>query len=267
MRHVMSCAPPSTPTQRLDRLEREARWWRVLALMSAALLGVLLLLGAAPPGAPVQDEIRARIVTLVDAAGHTRAAWFVGHDGEVNLSFFDRGPSPGQTGLSRVHLWLGAAGAGLSLSDKAKGPQAALSVVTGTPTVTLRGDDGRPRVLLALTPEHGGSLNFYDKTGPNVGAFTENTITLHAADSASRIALSRTSRGALLDLAGDGKSRVTLGMLNLAPALEFHDGDGRRRAMLAVSTDGQPVFGLTDQNGTPRVGMTVLPSGRPQIMP
>jgi hypothetical protein len=125
MRDAISYAPPSTPTQRLDRLEREARWWRVLGLMSAALLGVLLLLGAAPPGAPVQDEIRARIVTLVDAAGHTRAA----------------------------------------------------------------------------------------------------------------------------------------------PALEFHDSDGRKRAMLAVSTDGQPVFGLTDQNGTPRVGMTVLPSGRPQIMP
>jgi hypothetical protein len=37
--------------------------------------------------------------------------------------------------------------------------------------------------------------------------------------------------------------------------------------MLAVSTDGQPVFGLTDQNGTPRAGMTVLPGGKAQIMP
>ena len=60
---------------------------------------------------------------------------------------------------------------------------------------------------------------------------------------------------------------MTLGTLNVAPALELHDSDGPKRAMLAVSTDGQPVFGLTDQNGTPRVGMTVLPSGRVQIMP
>ena len=263
----MSYPTLNTLTQRLDGLEREVRRWRVLGLMSGATLGVLLLLGAAPPGAPVQDEVRAKIVTLVDAAGHTRAAWFVGPDGEVNLSFFDKGPSAGQTGLSRVHLWLGAGGAGISFFDKTKGSQAVVSVVTGTPNVTFRGDDGKPRVLLALTPDRGGSLNFYDKTGPNVGAFTENTITLHAADSTSGIALSRTSRGALLDLSGDGKSRVTLGTLNVAPALELHDSDGRKRAMLAVSTDGQPVFGLTDQNGTPRVGMTVLPSGRVQIMP
>jgi hypothetical protein len=222
---------------------------------------------AALPGAPLQDQIRAKTITLVDAAGYTRAAWFVGADGEVNLSFFDKGSSTGQTGLSRVHLWLGVAGSGISFFDKTKGAQAILSVVTGTPNVTFRGDDGRPRVLLALTPEQGGSLNFYDKTGPNVGAFTENTITLHAADSTSRIALSQTSRGALLDLTGDRKSRATLGTLNVAPALELHDGDGQKRAMLAVSTDGQPLFGLTDQNGTPRAGMTVLPSGRAQIMP
>jgi hypothetical protein len=215
----------------------------------------------------VQDQIRAKTITLVDAAGYTRAAWFVGPDGEVNLSFFDKGSSTRQTGLSRVHLWLGAGGSGISFFDRTKGAQAILSVVTGTPNVTFRGDDGTPRVLLALTPEQGGSLNFYDKTGPNVGAFTENTITLRAADSTSRIALSRTSRGAILDLTGDGKSRATLGTLNVAPALELHDGDGRRRAMLAVSTDGQPVFGLTDQNGTPRAGMTVLPSGKAQIMP
>ena len=256
-----------TPTQRLDRLEREVRRWRGLGLVSAGMLGVLLLLGAVSPGAPVPDQIRARTIMLVDAAGFTRAAWFVGPDGEVGLSFFDKGPSTGQTGLSRVHLWLRGDGTGISFFDKTKGPQAVFGVMTGTPNVTLRGDDGKPRVLLALTPEQGGSLNFYDKTGPNVGAFTENTITLHNADSRSRIALTRTSRGAILDLAGDGKSRATLGTLDVAPALELHDGDGRRRAMLAVSTDGQPVLGLTDQQGTPRAGMTVLPSGRAEIMP
>jgi hypothetical protein len=255
-----------TLTERLDRLEREGRWCKALGLTSAGALGVLLLLGAAPPGAPVQDAIRAKSVTLVDTAGYTRAAWFVGADGEVNFSFFDKGRSPQQAGLSRIRLWLGVSGAGISVSDKTKGSEAVLSVVTGTPNVTFRGDDGKPRVLLVLTPEHGGSLNFYDKNGPNVGAFTEDTITLHGDDK-TRIALSRTSRGVLLDLTGAGKSRVTLGTLDDAPSLELHDSGGRRRAMLAVSTDGQPVFGLTDQNGTPRAGMTVLPSGRAQVMP
>ena len=256
-----------TLTQRLDRLEREVRRWRGLGRISVAMLGVLLVLGAASPGAPIQDEIRAKSVTLVDAAGYTRAAWFVGTDGDVNLSFFDKGSLPEQTGLSRVRLWLGVSGAGISVSDKTKGSEAVLSVVTGTPNVTFRGNDGKPRVLLVLTPEHGGSLNFYDKNGPNVGAFTENTITLHGDDNKTGIALSRTSRGALLDLTGAGKSRVTLSTFDDAPGLVLHDSGGRRRAMLAVSADGQPVFGLTDQAGTPRAGMTVLPSGSAQIMP
>ena len=105
----MADATQNTLTQRLDRLELEVRRWKRFGLVSVAMLGALLLLGAALPGAPVQDQIRARTITLVDAAGYTRAAWFVGPDGEVNLSFFDKGSSIGQTGLSRVHLWLGGA--------------------------------------------------------------------------------------------------------------------------------------------------------------
>ena len=263
----MSESTTDTLIRRLDRLEREARWWRALGLISAAALGVVLWLGAAPPGASVDDEIRAKTITLVDAAGYTRAAWFVGSDGEVNLTFFDKGPSTRQAGLSRVHLWLGANGSGVSFFDKTRASQASLSVVSGTPNVTFRGDDGKPRVLLALTAEQGGSLNFYDKTGPNVGAFTERTISLHGPDSKNEISLSRTARGALLDLTGNGKSRVALGTLDDSPALELHDSVGRRRAVLAVTADGQPVFGLADQSGAPRAGMTVLPNGKAQVMP
>lgn len=254
-------------TQRLDRLERENRWWRSLGLTGAAALALLLWLGAATPGAPGRDEIQARTVTLVDAAGYTRAAWFVGPDGEVNFSFFDKGQAPTQTGPSRVHLWLGASGAGLSFSDKARGTQAVLSLVAGTPNVTFRGDDGKPRVLLALRPEQGGSLDFYDKTGPNVSALTETAVSFNSLDGKSRIAVGRTGGATFLDLTRDGKSRVSLGTLNDAPALELHDSTGRRRALLAISADGQPVLGLADQNGIPRAGMTVLPNGKAQLMP
>ncbi len=263
----MSESTTDTLIRRLDRLEREARWWRALALISAAVLGVVLWLGAASLGAPGEEEIRAKTITLVDAAGYTRAAWFVGPDGEVSLTFFDKGPSTRQAGLSRLHLWLGANGAGVSFFDKARASQASVGVVSGTPNVTFRGDEGRPRVLLALTPEQGASLNFYDKAGPNVGAFTERTITLHGPDGKPEIALSRTSKGALLDVTGGGKSRVVLGALDDSPALELHDSGGRRRAVLAVSADGQPVFGLADQNGAPRAGMTVLPNGKAQVLP
>jgi len=263
----MSEATLDTLTQRLDRLECEGRWWKAVGLTSAAALGTLILLGAALPGVPVHGELRAKMVTLVDAAGYTRAGWFVGRDGDVNFSFFDKGHSIGQTGLSRVHLWLRDSGAGLAVYDKAGGSQAVLSVAAGTPTVTFRGDDGKPRVLLALTPGQGASLNFYDKTGPNVAAFTENAIALNNPDSKNGIVLGRTPNGTFLDLTRDGTSRVTLHSLNEAPALELNDSAGRRRAMLAVNADGRPVLGLSDQNGTPRAGMTVLPNGRGQLMP
>jgi len=254
-------------TQRLDRLEWENRCWKLLGFVGAAACGLLLWLGAAPPGVPARDEIQARMVTLVDAAGYTRAAWFVGADGEVNFSFFDKGPSTTQAGPPRVHLWLGASGAGLSFADKPKGPQAVLSLVGGTPNVTFRGDDGKPRVVLALRPEQGGGLDFYDKTGPNVSALTENAVSFNSQDGKSRIAVGRTPSGTFLDLTRDGKSRVSLGMPNDAPALELHDTAGRRRVLLAISTDGQPVLGLADQNGIPRAGMTVLPNGKAQVIP
>jgi hypothetical protein len=256
-----------TLTQRLDRLERENRWLKSFGLMGAVALALLLWLGAAAPGAPVRDEIQARVITLVDSAGFTRAAWFVGPDGEVNFSFFDKGPSSTQPGPTRVHLWLGASGTGLSFSDKVRGSQAVLSLVAGTPNVTFRGDDGKARVVLALRPEQGGGLDFYDKTGPNVSALTENAVSFNSLDGKSRIAVGRAAGGTFLDLSRDGKSRVSLGMLNDAPALELHDANGRRRALLATSAEGQPVLGLADQNGIPRAGMTVLPNGKAQQIP
>jgi hypothetical protein len=256
-----------TVTQRLDRLEWETRWWRSAGLAGAAALAVLAWMGAAAPGASVREEIQARVITLVDSAGYTRAAWFVGPDGEVNFSFFDKGPSTTQAGPTRVHLWLASSGAGLSVSDKVRGAQAVLSLVAGTPNVTFRGDDGKARVVLALRPEQGGGLDFYDKTGPNVSALTENAVSFNSLDGKSRIAIGRAAGGTFLDLARDGKSRVSLGMVSDAPALELHDASGRRRVLLATSADGQPVLGLADQNGIPRAGMTVLPNGRAQQIP
>ena len=53
-------------------------------------------------------------------------------------------------------------------------------------------------VLLALTPEQGGSLNFYDKTAQRRRVHGEHHHPPRRQH--EQIALSRTSRGALLDL-------------------------------------------------------------------
>ncbi len=56
--------------KRLDRLERENRWWRVLGVSAVAVLGLVVLVGA--KGSGVVDEVRAKKFTVVDNKGRTR---------------------------------------------------------------------------------------------------------------------------------------------------------------------------------------------------
>lgn len=61
-------------TQRLGRLEREMRWWRLAAFLAGGSLGLLALVAAAKPDtSSVPDEIRAKRFVLVDEAGRARA--------------------------------------------------------------------------------------------------------------------------------------------------------------------------------------------------
>jgi len=47
-----------TVEQRLDRLERENRWWKFIGIATVAILGLVVLTGAA--GSTVADVIRAK---------------------------------------------------------------------------------------------------------------------------------------------------------------------------------------------------------------
>ncbi len=62
-----------TLTQRLDRLERENRWWKITAIIVAASFGVVLLAGAQSPPA---SDIVAKSIRIVDSQG--RPAIMVG---------------------------------------------------------------------------------------------------------------------------------------------------------------------------------------------
>ena len=60
----------STLAERLDRLEREVRWWRRVGGVALAVLGVGLLLGATPTR--VADELLAKRLVIVDSQGKER---------------------------------------------------------------------------------------------------------------------------------------------------------------------------------------------------
>lgn len=76
--------------QRLDRLERDIRWWKGLASGLFVLLGVLLLAGATGERTTQSlDEVRAGQFVLVDAKGASRASLRVGTDGSTALAFTD----------------------------------------------------------------------------------------------------------------------------------------------------------------------------------
>ena len=108
----MTTGTPDLLTQRLDRLERGLRWWKVWGSMSAVALAVLAVLGASP-ALSTPDAVRARSFTLVDAAGNPRAVWLVDDDGAVTLMFFDKGSGPNLLVLRLAQV----GGVGLALAS------------------------------------------------------------------------------------------------------------------------------------------------------
>lgn len=61
----------NTLEQRLDRLEREVRWWKVFGAITAVGLALFILLGATT--VTLNNEVRAKRFVLVDDNGVTRA--------------------------------------------------------------------------------------------------------------------------------------------------------------------------------------------------
>jgi hypothetical protein len=66
-------------SQRLDRLERENRWWRCTA--SLAVVGVVLIPLVAATAAKAPEEIRAKKLVIVDDEGRQRIVlgWYAGY--------------------------------------------------------------------------------------------------------------------------------------------------------------------------------------------
>jgi hypothetical protein len=129
----------SAVLQRLIRLERASRWWRVVAGAAIALCAVVVVMGASTrAGRTAVAEVFAREVILVDRTQTPRASMTIGKEGGPSLLLLD------QQGKVRV---------GLTVLDD------------GRPSLGLLDAQGQSRVVLALESNGSPRLRFLDERG------------------------------------------------------------------------------------------------------
>ena len=126
--------PTTRLTRRLDRLERENRWWRGFAILTLVVLSIVMLTGQVTPGNRVVEANR---FILKDATGTVRAALGFSRDGSPGLTIVDKQGSP------RIGLLV-------------KGED-------GWPSLGFTGRDGKPLVALVVEPDGSSSLGLSAK--------------------------------------------------------------------------------------------------------
>jgi hypothetical protein len=149
-------------TRRVDRLERESRWWKCLASMTLALLGIVVLLGAeASKKAKSPAELRGQRIVLVDTAERGRAELTMMPDNQPGLTLTNEAGKPrlmlallqyaepmlsfaDAGGTRRIALSLDFYGTLLRFTDGAGNPRAALVVPSeGDPELELLSKDDK----------------------------------------------------------------------------------------------------------------------------
>ena len=235
-------------TQRLDRLEREVRWWKLVGSAAVGLLGVIFLLGAA--GGKVTGELRAKRFLVVDEGGGARAIL-----GSSGLGLYD------QAQKLRFQATVETTTTNLGLYDGNGKLQASLAVhPDGSSGLVLGHDGGRlsavlgsfplgkevmvglglldqskkERVLLYFSPNRGARLDLAD-TDENlrftVGVAPDDTVGMAFPDKDKKVRI-----GLATDADG-------------TPGLVLADKDRRARTEFRLSHDGSPVLALQDKDG------------------
>ena len=125
--------------QRLTRLERAVRRWRLVGFGVLAVLGLTILVAASVRQDPkTADEVLARHFILVGRTPSPRASLTLGKDGGPGLLLFD------QQGKVRAGLTV--------LAD-------------GRPSLGLLDAQGQSRIVLTLEPTGAPTVRFLDAHG------------------------------------------------------------------------------------------------------
>lgn len=158
-----------TVTQRLNRLERENWWWKVLGVVAVAALGLVVMIGAT--WSKVPDEVKARKFVLIGEKGKRRGVWW-GFDDVSTLDLLNKDGTEVVLRLSVNPLY----GAEVSLGRGVGERLVLLAMGTdGSPYLRLEDKNGFSAVLGSTNLEQAqtgviekrpaSSLVFFNKDG------------------------------------------------------------------------------------------------------
>jgi hypothetical protein len=145
--------------RRVDRLERESRWWKCLAAATLVGLGVVVLLGAtASKKTKSPSELRGQRIVLVDKAEQGRAALTMMPDNQPGLMLMDDAGKPRlMLGLSRYGEPM------LSFSDASGVRRMVLSLDLYGTLLRFTDDTGNARAALVVPSEGEPELELLGK--------------------------------------------------------------------------------------------------------
>lgn len=247
--------------QRLDRLERENRRWRVVGIASVAVLGLVVLVGAKE--SEVADEIRARKFAVVDKDGKARVELgmlttllpFVGAQHDWGLRLMD------EMGMVRADLTLSETTRGFSSAlnfYKENGNKGVIveTRLDGRSSMALSGRGDKARIALTFLRnskgrEPSGGKLIFGEDQPYL-MFVKGKRTLGEMSSRMGEIQNKLMWGEAT------KEAETKKLLEELEELTDHS-----RVTLLINEQGSPTLTLTDGNGASAVlGHTTLETKR-----
>jgi hypothetical protein len=229
--------------QRLKRLEREVRWFRLGTLLAVGVCVLTLAAGMTGEDDKAIGRFRQLDVghiVLRDTDGQMRA-WLGMAEGGPRLIFFDAsGQQRMGVGMTRQ------AEPALGIFDAGENPRVVLGMVEGWPGLVFRDTQGRKRTALFLR-EDWSSLFFYDRR------------------ETKRTGIGLYGEAASVNLSDDrGKERGGFTTDRKGSSVSFFDVGGMKRAGMGVLANDDPALGMFDHEGNNQVALSVL-DGEPSL--